>query len=279
MIKADNTIYPQSNIYPYFYVDNIQKDENTGVITITAYDILYKLTKHTVSEIVLEAPYTAFDYWEAIGNFVGLGIQMKRVTGVGRGHEYPDGANFSGTETLRDALNAIAELLGCIYYVTQTDIVFKQVTNSSADYPVLNIDKSNYFTLKDSKPIKLTGVASVTDLGDNVELSNGNDGVTQYMYNNPFLDLRDDISDLMMGILSCLENITYIPYTLTWRGNYLLEIGDKITITTKDGGTITTYLINETITYDGGLSSVCSWSYDDTEKTHTNPATIGEALN
>jgi hypothetical protein len=278
MIKATDITYTHSNIYPYFYVEDIQKDENTGNITVTAYDILYKLTKHTVSEIVLDAPYTAYDYWEAIADFVGLTKKIKFVVGVKRDEEYPDGGNFAGTETLREALNAIAEYLGCIYYVTQTELVFKQVTYSGAFYSVLTIDKSDYFTLQDSKPIKLTGVASVTDLGDNVEASNGGDGVTQYMYNNPFITLRDDIGDLMLGIFNCLENVTYVPYTLTWRGNYLVEIGDKITIVTKDGSTITTYLINETTTYDGGLKSVYNWSYDDTEKAHTNPTTIGEAL-
>ena len=44
--------------FPIFHFENKEVDENSGQITITAYDKLYGLSAHTMNELALVAPYT-----------------------------------------------------------------------------------------------------------------------------------------------------------------------------------------------------------------------------
>jgi hypothetical protein len=69
-------------------------------------------------------------------------------------------------------------------------------------------------------------------------------------------------------------------FTCSWRGNYLLEIGDKLEIITKDGGSVFSYVINDAIKYSGAFSQTTSWSYkENNSETAKNPTSLGEALN
>ena len=53
--NSSNVEYMQ---FPKFYVTEVNRDENTNELSITAYDILDKLKNHTVSEMQIAAPYT-----------------------------------------------------------------------------------------------------------------------------------------------------------------------------------------------------------------------------
>jgi hypothetical protein len=58
-----------------------------------------------------------------------------------------------------------------------------------------------------------------------------------------------------------------------------LEIGDKIELETKDGERVTSYVLNDVITYNGFLSESTQWSYTDNDgESFDNPSTLGEAL-
>jgi uncharacterized protein len=124
----------------------------------------------------------------------------------------------------------------------------------------------------------LQTIASVTELGDNVSASTTQIGTTQYIRNNPFWDLRDDIANLVENALATMGNMTINQFNCDWRGDFSLEAGDKIALTTKDNQTVTSYLLNDTITYDGGLEEKSEWDYKETEETASNPVTLGEAL-
>lgn len=67
-----------------------------------------------------------------------------------------------------------------------------------------------------------------------------------------------------------------------WRGNYLLEIGDKIDLVTKDNQTVTSYLLDDTFVYNGGIEQESQWEWDDTlneDEGNSAPTTLGEAIN
>ena len=64
-----------------------------------------------------------------------------------------------------------------------------------------------------------------------------------------------------------------------WRGDVSLEVGDKLQLITKDNKAVNTYLLNDTISYDGALSEKTIWKYSDNEsETASNPTSIGDAL-
>ena len=274
--SAENYVYP----YPIFYVSEVHRNENNNELSITAYDSLYKASKHTVSELNLTAPYTIEEFAAACATLLGLSLSMVNIADTDTCFDtsYDEGANFDGTETIRDALNAVAEATQTIYYINnEENLTFKRLDVSGAS--VLTIDKSKYFSLSSKTNKRLATICHATELGDNVSASITESGSIQYIRDNPFWDLRDDIETLVNNALAATGGITINQFDCSWRGDYSLEIGDKISLVTKDNSTSISYVLNDTISYDGGLSEKTKWSYSNNDvETASNPTTIGDAL-
>ena len=90
--------------------------------------------------------------------------------------------------------------------------------------------------------------------------------------------MREDKATLLQNAFGIVENTSIVPFSLQWRGNYLVEPTDKITLISKENEEIVTYLLNDKITYNGGLYQETNWEYTAEEKEHTNPSTLGEAI-
>lgn len=274
--SAENYVYP----YPIFYVSEVHRNENNNELSITAYDSLYKAAKHTVSELNLTAPYTIEEFAAACATLLGLSLSIVNIADTDTCFDtsYDEGANFDGTETIRDALNAVAEATQTIYYINNEEkLTFKRLDISGAS--VLTIDKSKYFSLSSKTNKRLATICHATELGDNVSASITESGSIQYIRDNPFWDLRDDIETLVNNALAAVGGLTINQFDCTWRGDFSLEIGDKISLVTKDNSTAISYVLNDTISYDGGLSEKTKWSYSNNDvETASNPTTIGDAL-
>lgn len=105
-------------------------------------------------------------------------------------------------------------------------------------------------------------------------------GVKQFVRDNAFWELRDDIDTLLDAAILGAGGIVITPYTCSWRGNFLLEIGDKLGIERKDGSIVYSYLLDDTVTYQGYLSGKSEWTFEEnTNETASNPATLGAMLN
>lgn len=264
-------IYP----CPNFFVEEITRDENTNELTIVAYDALYKASSHKVSELNMKAPYSIRDFAHACAALLGVPANVPDFEAFDT--TYEEGANFEGTETIREALNAIAEATQTIYYIDKDwELTFKRL--DIAGEPVATINKENYKTLKNKDSYTLVNVIHATELGDNVAAS-AEDGPAQYVRDNPFWELRDDIGVIVERALAAVNGLTLTNFDCSWRGNFLLEIGDKISFITKDDGSFTTYLLNDDFTFDGGLSGKTQLEYQESKsETHSNPSTLGEAI-
>lgn len=264
------------NNFPVFVIDDPQRDEKTNELTITAYDRLNAATAHTVSELALTAPYTIGELAEACAVLLGVGIAD--ISSPGFATSYETGANFEGTETIREALNAIAEATQTIYFINyNNDLIFKRLDKDGE--PVLIIDKTQYIELSSKTPNILSDIIHATELGDNVSISTGEPGITQYVRDNPLWELREDIDTLLNNALAAIGGISITPFECSWRGNYLLEYGDKIGLISKNNETIYSYLLDDTLTYDGGLSENTQWSYEENSgETESNPVSLGETL-
>ena len=263
---------------PSFKVTEVHRDENTNELSITAYDALYEASKHNVSELNLAARYTIKQFMESCAALLGLPFDLRNIDENTLAITYENGANFDGTETIREALTAIAEATQSIYYICcQWNLTFKRL-DLSGD-AVLTIDKSKYFSLDSGANRRLATICHATELGDNVSASITESGSTQYVRDNPFWDLREDIATLVDNALAAAGGLTINQFECEWRGNPLLEIGDKISLTTKNNETVISYVLDDVITYDGSLSQITRWSYEDNEgETADNPTSIGEAL-
>ena len=266
------------NPFPQFYVSEVHRDENTNELSITAYDALYKASAHTVAELSFTTGYTIQEFTAACASLLGLSDAYIINASDSFTTAYESGANFDGTETIREALDAVAEATQSIYYIDSLNrLVFKRLDMSGAE--VYRIDKENYISLKSGDNRRLSKISHVTELGDNVSVAIAESGSTQYIRNNPFYDLRDDVGTLLNNAIAAVGGLTINQFECEWRGNYLLEVGDKITLETKDNDIVTSYILNDVIEYNGGLIQKTQWIYEDNEEeTEENPATIGDAL-
>lgn len=265
---------------PNFYVTEVHRNENNNELSITAYDAIYKAIEHTVAELELQPPYTIKNVMETVAAFLGLaGVSF---TGFNRNEGwttrvYEEGANLEGTENLRTVLDALAEATQSVYYINRSNyLIFKRM--EAANDAVLTIGKEDYITLESKTNRRLCAVVSATELGDNVGTSLEATGTTQYVRNNPFWELREDIDTIVEEALAAVGGFTINQFSCKWRGNYTLEIGDKINLITKDNDVVSSYIINDVITFDGGLTQDTKWNYTEQEAEHSNPSTLGEVL-
>lgn len=263
--------------YPRFNVTEVHRNENTNMLSITAYDTIYKASSHTIGEANLEAPYTIKDVASACATILGLnGIDISSNAAFSL--SYGTGANIDGTETIREILDAIAEATQTIYFIdSNSTLIFKRLDrDGDAEF---TIDKSKYISLDSKTNRRLTTVCHATELGDNVSASLTEIGSTQFIRDNPFWEMREDIATLVDNALSIVGGLTINQFECKWRGDFRLEIGDKIALTTKDNGTVFSYILNDTIEYNGSFSETTKWNYADNDtETASNPTSIGDAL-
>lgn len=403
--------------YPAFKVSEVTRDENTNALTVVANCALSDAAGLTVNDLNLPTSYTIKDFARACAKLLKLPLKIENVTDDCFDTIFETGANFEGTESIRDALNAVAEATQTIFYISsEWELTFKRL-DVDGD-AVLTIDKSKYFTLQSKESKTLATVCSATELGDNVSASkqktiksknlvlfpytnksvthngvtftvnedgtitangtasaagayiiiatfqnnplpvgtvtlsgapqgtyiavavgssfscsNGNsttfsitedmrqnnmacrvypnttvdnvvfkpmietgtqateyecyfapydvpiEGDIQYVRDNPFWDMREDVDILVSKAADTIGGITINPYDCQWRGNFLVELGDKIELITKDNNSVMSYVLNDTFTYNGGLSAQTSWSAEESKaETASNPASLGDAL-
>lgn len=268
-------------VFPPFYVTEVNRDENTNELSITAYDALYEATKHTVSEITLTS-YTIEQFATAAGALLGCSKIIKvptSFTNTAFNTSYPKGANFDGTETIREALDDVAEATQTIYYLNAGgDLLFRRLGELGTGTPY-SIDKSKYFTLSSRTSRRLSTICHATELSDNVSASTGETGSTQYIRDNAFWSLRDDVGTLVDNAIAAVGGFTINQFDMEWRGDFTLAIGQKIALTTKDDDIVYSYILNDTISYDGGLLEQTSWNYTDNEdETESNPTSLGDLI-
>ena len=263
---------------PAFNITEVNRDEKTNELSITAYDALYKAKDIKVAELDIAAPYTIAQFVTAAASALGLTVNAQSLTLAAFNTNYPTGANFDGAESIREALDAAAEATQTIYFINHNlELVFKRLDISGA--AVLTIDKENYIDLDSKTNRRLTAIVHATELGDNISASLQANGSTQFIRDNPFWELREDIAELVDNALAATGGLTINQFELNWRGNFLAELGDKIELVTKDGGKVISYILDDKTTYNGALSATTRWSYTDNEgETASAPTTLGEAL-
>lgn len=268
-------IYP----FPHFYVTEVNRNENTNEISVTAYDDLIVATGYLLEDLTLPLNYSLRTLCAICASVLGLPLDADSVADPAFDLMIEGGANFNGDETLRQILNYVAEVTQTIYYVSHDwKLTFKRLDRTGS--AALTIGKDIYFTLNSRTNRRLDNIAHVTDLGENVIASTGLSGSTQYIRNNPFWELKmDQIGALLQASIDRVGGLRINQFDLEWRGNYLLEVGDKMAMVTKDDETVHSYLLNDTLLFDGAFSQHSEWSYANNDlETADNPANLGTAL-
>jgi hypothetical protein len=227
------------NPHPPFHITEVNRDENTNQLSITGYDLLYT-NKKTVGDLGLTAPYTVADFIIAVNQALGCSRAYHTVnfnnTEAIFSTSLADGANFEGHESLREALNDIAEVTQSIYYINRLgELTFKRLSRSGT--PNLTITKSDYIKLTSGSSHQLAQIIKTTELGNNINGPSSGTGNIQHIRDNAFYELLPDakVGRLLSDGTSYIGGIIITQFDCDWRGNFLLEPGDKLRIETKNG--------------------------------------------
>lgn len=269
--------------FPTFIITERNRVEEDGELSITAYDKLNDATIKKVAELQINPPYTIQAFVEKCAEILGLGCVFENFpeNDAMLNLNYDSGANFDGTESVREALNAAAEATQCIYYVDEGDnLHFKRLMVKEAAVATITEDDYISFHHKDNR--RLANISHVTELGDNLTTQYGLIGTTQYIRNNPFWELRDDLDIVLEAALENVKGMTISQFECEWRGNLPLEIGDKIEIKQikSEACVQPAFVFDDVISFDGGYGQKTQWVYSESDgETAANPTNIGDALN
>lgn len=271
-------IYP----YPTFYISEANRNQKNNSITVVAYDKINKANIYHYQDLQ-GSGISLYDLAEGCAALIGAsGLELVNLDSGAFAFDASQ-ANLDGTETIKAVLDAIAGTTQTIYYLNGEDkLVFKRLDKDGE--AVARISKSNFYELEVGSYKQLTKLCSTTELGDNLEAeleTVGSEAATQYIRNNAFWDLRADRADLLAQALEVVGGIRICQFNCRWVGNYLIELGDKIALVERDTNNIVySYVLNESFTFDGGITQVYQWQYTDNEtETPSTPITVGEIIN
>lgn len=279
--------------YPFFKVSETHRDEVTNELSITGYDLLDGF-KNSVAPVEELRAYID-NYVSMYGDISLATIMSKFVELVGfevdintvgdymfMDYTSSEEINLDGTETIKEILDAIAEFSHSIYFINgKNNLVFESLYEYGP-MGVEYLDKSKYFELETRENRRLSTVIHTTELGNNVSTpaTTGNNGTTQFLKDNPFID-KDETktATILNDIIDNLGDFTINQFECSWRGNPAVEPLDKLVITTRDGSTVESFVINDTVEYNGAFSQTTSWSYQESDNEESGePTTLGEAL-
>lgn len=269
-------------VAPTFKVTETNRDEKTNALSITAYDKLKAAADNKYSSLTVADEVTLYELACAVASHLGIeSVSFITRNSLMHTSYTKELLNLAGDESLRDVLNWIAEVTQTIYYLNRYDeLIFRQLDKDGS--PAYTISKERYVELKSKDNRRLAKITKATSLGDNVSISLAVTGTNQIMMDNPFLELRDDVSSLLDTGAEAMLGLTINQFECDWRGNYLLDIGDKIALECKDGSYAYSYLLEDKFVFNGAVEQESEWKWDDTQnedETNSNPSTIGEALN
>ena len=265
-----------TRICPDFIVTDVVRDEKTNTLTLTCYDRLYTASTTTLNDAGIDPNSYARTMYHEIAEYLGVGyLADASAGGSTRG-------NFTGEETLRTVLNMIAEVSQSIYFIdrstgdTYYDVLYMKTLDIENE-PVLTISNGHYFELTTEPARTITGIAHITELGDNVVAG---DGTIQYLRDNAiYIRESSSLAVMLENAVEKLAGLTITPCNCVWRGNFVTQIGDKIAIKDKSGADVITYILNDTFDYTGGFKQTTSWSYEEQKQETATPTTIGEKIN
>lgn len=284
--------------YPTMYITELARNEKSSNITCVAYDSLFKANSLTVADLGLKPNYSqsvktlgqecarvlGLAGFEAVGfDTYAQKMFLERAFLIGpTTNPAVNSLNVTGEESLRFLLDAMAEYTQSIYYINHNNKLVLKTMNPKAE-PVLTVTKDMYFELTTLTPRTITGLCHATELGNNLIVGDET-GVVQIMRSNPFYEFYIDEDSITQAWLrdglENVEGLTFHQLECEWDGNHCLEIGDKIAFVTEDDTTVTTYLINDTIEYQGFLNEITSWEFtQDEDETDANPTNIGDKIN
>ena len=255
----------------YFYVSQVRRDEETNTLTLYAYDKLKDAGEHYISEIDYSNLTTYGQFLQAICAVLGVGGQIPYSLG-----DKAITANIEGSETLREILDDFAESSFTIYYINQYNNI--RFIPLAIDGYVAELSNDKYTSLVSGDNKRLQSICHTTQLGDSYTASTSQIGTTQYIRDNVFWTNNPNVNSEVDAGLAYYGDMTITQFEAEWRGDYRLEVGDRIRIVNKDGSYSYSYLLDDKLVYNGALQQTTKWEYEDKTENSAKTNSITEVI-
>ncbi len=254
-VGSAKLIHYKPTVYEYvplgtFYVTTCDPDRNEKKTTLEASDRFLFMEDEYVSE--LKYPAKIRDVALEIANKSGMKINetnfsMISTTTIAKPEGY----------TYRQAIGLIAQFeAGYARFNRNNELEVKQLID-----PKFSISPSEYFQkglTKNELMYKVGGISCTVS----VKSKSGDEQVTYTSGSNtgPQIVLDNKVMTQVQldNIYQKVKDLNFYPFTLNWRGNPALEMGDWLTLTDRDGTSFKAPNLSYTLTFSGGLTAVSS---------------------
>ena len=272
--------YPRKFFMPIMDITEVRRNDTNNELSITAYDRLYKTKSEIIADLNITPPYTIRQMIEKIAEHYNFTCSISERMINAFDLEYPIGANLQGDESVREVLTMIAEATQTIFYLHQmgqyTYLRFNELGKDT--YEPIEITTEDYFEFKLSENRRLSTIQSVNELGDNYAASTTTTGTTQYIRDNAFLEMRDDVQDILDAAIAKVGGSTMAQFSLSWRGALFINPNQTLLVSLRNGLKQSCILVDDVIDYDGSFSEYTQWKYTESGENIDTPAYIGDIV-
>lgn len=267
--------------YGTFLVVQQEKDKETELTTITAYDKMYEMLKMYKS-VIVGYPVTIKGFLEKLcGEF---NCQLATSSFFNDSIELPADLFVWQSLSYRDVLNYIAEITASvIYFNNENKLVVKNIGDTSVETLIPDnvnkmklenkwggvnsvvlantpVDKNFVWNGGYYNPAILLENEDVIDLEDGVgtldlEILSEIDGLYQIRFENNLI-CYDDREDFLSGLSGELTGFEYYPFELETVFLGYFEIGDKIIIKDINNNEYPSYILGIDLSLKDGAKEV-----------------------
>lgn len=207
-----------------YYIQDIQRSYESSIVSITGYDCTMRLRKDYVPTI--EYPAHIRDIIDDISQQCHVSFEE---------YDYPDIIIDSYSEgTNQEMLCYIAGLLGCNIKANREDHLCFYWWKETNHCLSLDVQYLGQFQRNMDQQITIHSLTSGSEKNEIV--SGEGTGIT---FMNPYMT-QDRLDKLLEGI----QGFHYMPCTVQYRGNPILEVGDIVLVEDK-GGSFYPILLSE----------------------------------
>lgn len=248
-------IHYKPTVYEYislgtFYVTKCDPDRNEKKTTLEASDRFLFLEGEYVSKLTFPAKIK--DVALEIANLSGSIINAANFSMLGTSLiAKPEGYTY------RQAIGLIAQFeAGYARFNRSNQLEIQQLVD-----PKYSISPAEYFQkglVKNELLYQVGGISCSVSVQkesgtEQVTLSSGSNTGPQIILENKIMTQA-----LLDSIYQKVKSLNFYPFSLSWRGNPALEVGDWLTLTDRDGTLFKTPNLNYTLTFKGGLTATSS---------------------
>lgn len=237
-----------------FYVDSVKKTETYGDglnLEITAYDGFYKTEQ-------IYSPSASLGENPTIRAVVTDILQKCGLTDR-FGDAFIDETEWSNTITLesikadltcRQQIGYLAALQGCFAkFNDEGNLTAKWYSDTTK---IITRDEQYMAEMTQDMKSDITVAMIETGISDNVIVKPSSALGYSIKFENPYI--TDSIADSIYTNKVSGGKIKFRPLTVRWRGNPKIVVGDIVKVEDGSGNYLTCYVMQKSLTFDGGMS-------------------------